>query len=109
MDAESIQEQLINTGLSERALSMIIDVLRGNAGIRRAILFGSRAKGVAKPNSDIDLAIEGLDDDLDVARLASSLDDLPLPYRFDLQRMESLKYQPLKEHIERAGKVIYQK
>lgn len=109
MDAESIQEQLTNTGLTERALSMIIDVLRGNAGIRRAILFGSRAKGVAKPNSDIDLAIEGLDDDLDVARLASSLDDLPLPYRFDLQRLESIISQPLKEHIERAGMVIYQK
>jgi len=109
MDAESVQKQLTNTGLPERALSLIIDVLKGNAGIRRAILYGSRAKGVAKANSDIDLAIEGLDDDIDVARLASALDDLPLPYRFDIQKIESIIFQPLKEHIKRAGIVIYQK
>ena len=109
MDAGSIQEQLIDSGLSERKLSLIIDVLSRNGAVRRAVLFGSRAKGVAKPNSDIDLAIEGLDNDLDLARLAMALDDLPLPWRFDLQRIESITSKPLTEHIKWVGIVIYRK
>ncbi|NTU52900.1 MAG: nucleotidyltransferase domain-containing protein [Chlorobiaceae bacterium] len=109
MDAGTIQEPLIANGLSERELALIINVFKENGNIRRAILFGSRAKGVAKPNSDIDLAIEGLEDDLDLARIAMTLDELPLPWRFDLQRLESIASQPLKEHIKRVGIVIYQK
>jgi len=88
---------------------MILDVFCQDEAIQRAVLFGSRAKGVAKPNSDIDLAIEGLNNDLDLARLAMALDDLPLPWRFDLQRIESIISKPLKEHIERVGIVIYRK
>lgn len=109
MDAGTIQEPLIVTGLSERELALIIDVFKETGNVSRAILFGSRAKGTARPNSDIDLAIEGVENDLDLARLAMSLDELPLPWRFDLQRLESIASQPLKEHIGRVGIVIYQK
>jgi len=100
---------MITTGLSERDLSLIVDVFIRNGAIRRAVLFGSRAKGVAKPNSDIDIAIEGIEDELELARLAMALDDLPLPWRFDLQRLEAIASQPLREHIERVGVVIYRK
>ncbi len=109
MDAASIQERLTDTGLSERELALIIDALGRNGTVRHAVLFGSRAKGAARPNSDIDLAIEGLQDDLDLARLAMTLDELPLPWRFDVLRFESIASTPLKEHIERLGVVIYQK
>ncbi|MBN1928607.1 MAG: nucleotidyltransferase domain-containing protein [Chlorobiaceae bacterium] len=105
MDAASIQERLTDTGLSERELALIIDVLGRNGTVRHAVLFGSRAKGAARPNSDIDLAIEGLQDDLDLARLAMTLDELPLPWRFDVLRFESIASTPLKEHIERLGVV----
>jgi uncharacterized protein len=109
MDAGSIPEQLSHTGLAQSEIALITNTIRHHGAIRRAILFGSRAKGVARPNSDIDLAIEGVGDELDVARLALELDDLPLPYRFDLKRLESIAFQPLKEHIERVGVIIYQK
>ena len=36
------------------------------------------------------------------------LDELPLPYRFDLQAMSTIKNHSLLEHIERVGIVIYQ-
>ncbi|KFI91553.1 Nucleotidyltransferase [Bifidobacterium saguini DSM 23967] len=32
------------------------------AGVRKVILFGSRAKGTARPKSDIDLAVSGCPD-----------------------------------------------
>jgi predicted nucleotidyltransferase len=108
MDAGTISNPLIATGLSERELALVLDVLRQNGHVRRATLFGSRAKGTAQKNSDIDLAIEGLESDHDLLLLAMTLDDLPLPYRFDLQRLESLASEPLKAHIDRVGVVIYQ-
>jgi uncharacterized protein len=36
------------------------------------------------------------------------LDELPLPYRFDLQAISTIKNRSLLEHIDRVGIVIYQ-
>ena len=72
-------------------------------------LFGSRAKGTHAPNSDIDLSIRGQLDELQGEALAAELDELPLPYRFDVLVFDSLKSKPLREHIERVGIVIYPK
>ena len=77
--------------------------------ITRVILFGSRAKGSAKPYSDIDLAIEGVEQERDVAEVAMMLDNLPLPYKFDVTSFTSIQYIPLREHIDRVGITIYQK
>ena len=38
-----------------------------------------RAKGIARNNSDIDLAVYGIDDELRVEGIAMELDALPLP------------------------------
>ena len=38
------------------------------------MIFGSQAKGTAKHNSDIDLAIAGIDDELRVETIAMELD-----------------------------------
>ncbi|RXK87511.1 nucleotidyltransferase domain-containing protein [Chlorobaculum sp. 24CR] len=109
MDSGSIQEQLNHTGLDERETALIVNILRHNSAIRCAILFGSRAKGIEKLSSDIDLAIERIDDNLDIVRLALELNDLALPYRFDVLRLESIALQAKKVHIERVGIVLYQK
>jgi predicted nucleotidyltransferase len=45
-------------------------------------LFGSRAKGTHSRHSDIDLAVLGKVDALQVEALAAELDELPLPNRF---------------------------
>jgi uncharacterized protein len=53
--------------------------------IEQVKVFGSRAKGVAKPGSDFDLAIFG--DNISVTDLLAiyvQLDNLDLPWRFDL-------------------------
>ena len=39
--------------------------------------------------------------------IAAELDELPLPYRFDVQAYEAIRYQPLREHIDRVGKSFY--
>jgi predicted nucleotidyltransferase len=75
--------------------------------ITGAILFGSRAKGTAGPSSDIDIALQGIDDELQAAAIAEELDDFPLPYRFDVKAFHAIHYAPLREHIVRVGVRIY--
>ncbi|GEM_PF-3073297 len=66
---------------------------------------------LAKPSrkhSDIDLALdEGSDLDLDV--LGRIMDDLLLPYGFDLSILSMLTDPGVLDHIRRAGVVFYQK
>lgn len=89
--------------LTERELDMIRGVLRRHQGIGKAVLFGSRAKGTASPASDVDIALLGVDDPLLAEAVASELEELPLPYRFDVKALEAIRYAPLREHIDRVG------
>lgn len=94
-------------GLTDRELDLIRSVMRSHFAIRRAILFGSRAKGTALKSSDVDLALEGIDDPLQAEAIARELDELPLPYRFDVQALSAITQPPLREHIARVGLVLY--
>ena len=93
--------------LTQRELDLMTGIFLQHPDIQRVVLFGSRAKGTAKPYSDIDLAVEGLDKELDIAAVAMELDELPLPYTFDVQSLDSLQHSPLQEHINRVGITIY--
>ena len=93
--------------LTHHELKLIRGVLAGHPEITGGILFGSRAKGVSGPGSDIDLALEGIDDPLQAETIASELDNLPLPYRFDVKALAAIQYGPLREHIARVGVKIY--
>jgi len=96
-----------SSGLSSAELDLIRAVLSRYPEITGAILFGSRAKGTAQPASDIDLALEGIDDPLQAEAIAGDLEDLPLPYRFDVQALAVIRHRPLLEHIERVGVRIH--
>ena len=95
------------TGLPPSVLTQVIDGLRHHPEVERAVLFGSRAKGNARPNSDIDLALYGAIHTLALERIAEELDELPTPYLFDLQAIEGLQNPALLEHIQRVGIEIY--
>lgn len=95
-------------GLSEGDTEAILTLLRKHPKITGVILFGSRAKGNFSPGSDIDLALLGkhlcLQDLLD---LYVEIDELYLPYQYDLLIYEQIKDEALLEHIRRVGKVLY--
>ena len=93
--------------LAPRELELVCGVLARHPAVTGAILFGSRAKGTANPASDIDLALEGIEDPLQAEAIASELDDLPLPYNFDVKALAAIQYMPLREHIARVGIKIY--
>ena len=66
-------------------------------------VYGSRAKGNYKPNSDIDLAFKVRGSEDPSARILSALDDLPTPYHFDVTNIDRIRNLDLLEHIERVG------
>ena len=97
-------------GLSEETIERICGILAQHPAVEKAILYGSRAKGTFKPGSDIDLSLHGATLTLkELGDIASELDDLLLPYTFDLLIFDTLDHVNLREHIERVGKMFYQR
>ena len=71
-------------------------------------MYGSRAKGNYKPGSDIDLTLKGKELNLKLLnKISLELDDLLLPYTFDLSIYHHIKQPDLIDHIVRVGKVFY--
>ena len=90
-----------NHGIPERTVADIRSCLKRFPQIHWLKLYGSRAMGRHWRGSDIDLAYSA-DEDCS-APLREALDQLPTPYLFDVTHWESLRYAPLREHIERIG------
>ena len=91
-------------GISDTDLSKITSLLRSTAGVEKARIFGSRALGTFRAGSDIDIAVTAPSmDHTEFLRLATSLDDLMLPYKIDLIIMHHIDNAPLTEHIESVG------
>lgn len=98
-------------GLRESDLEYMINRIKQFYEIEKAVIFGSRAKGNYKTGSDIDIAIYGDHVTFDtISSLHSILENQgPLPYFIDIVDYTHLTHQNLKEHIDRVGKVIYQR
>lgn len=91
-------------GLTEETLRKIEDVFRRHAEVDRVILYGSRAKGTFRPGSDIDLTLQGGSLRMDTFhRIRDELDELNLPYTFDLSLHAEIENRDLLDHIERVG------
>lgn len=93
-------------GLSEKHFQLIVETLK-QTDIDRAVVFGSRAKGNWRENSDIDIAVFG--EGVNVCSLVAQLDELPMPYKFDIVDYNSINSCALREHIDRVGIEIYTK
>ncbi len=97
----------MNSGLSQSALKRLTNVFGKFSSLEKVFLFGSRAKGIQERGSDIDIAVEGLND-RDVIRLSMCLnEETDLPYFFDVVDLDSIVSPDLVSHIQRVGRVIY--
>lgn len=101
----------MNYGLPLSVVEEIKSVFGRYPQIERATLYGSRAKGSYKNGSDIDLTLHGRADlTLNVVfSLLNDLDDLLLPYTFDLSIFQDIDNPDLLAHIRRVGVTLYQK
>lgn len=90
--------------LDKRVESDIIKIAKKN-GIKKVILFGSRARGNNSERSDIDLAVSGgnaLDFHYDVAEEAWTL------LMFDVVNLDRGISQELQAEIDRDGVILYE-
>lgn len=96
-------------GLQQKHIDAINACFAQYPQIEQVILYGSRAKGNYKNGSDIDLTIVGDLDYNSLLKLENQLDDLLLPYKMDLSLKHKITNPDLLNHIERVGKVFYEK
>lgn len=96
-------------GLEDRTVDAIRAVLARHPAVVEALVFGSRASGRHTPRSDVDLALRGDLDSVEVERIALDLDDLPVAVEFDVEAESSIHHAGLKEHIARVGQSIYRR
>lgn len=95
-------------GLDDIAIEKINHVFEQFPQIKEVIVYGSRAMGNQREASDIDLTLIGESLKLsDLNQLTSVLDDLLLPYLFDISLQSQIKNEDLLEHINRNGKLFY--
>lgn len=77
--------------------------------IERVAVFGSRATGKARANSDIDLVLYG---DIDAAteqRIWTLLEDTSLPVPVDVVAYERIERTALKAHIDAVAVTLFEK
>lgn len=97
-------------GLDDKVIEDIQKIFQDNWKINSVVVFGSRAKGNYRENSDIDLSIKGRDITFDdILSLKSKLGDLNLPHEIDLINYSTIKDEDVIEHIDRVGIVFYER
>lgn len=97
-------------GLSKETITKINGVFFKFKEVEKAILYGSRAKGNFKPGSDVDLTLKGEKLKLKLLnKISLGIDDLLLPYSFDISIFHQITNIDLIEHIERVGITFYKK
>ena len=97
-------------GLKKLQFDQIASVFSNHEEIETVILYGSRAKGCQKPYSDIDITI--VSDKINLTSLQKieiELDDLMLPYKFDVSIYKTIENKELLDHINRVGKIFYKR
>lgn len=95
-------------GLSQADIQKIQSVFAKYPSVVKVIIYGSRAMGNNSPSSDIDLTL--LSESItsrEFSKIMGELDDLMLPYQFDLSIISDIENQDLLDHIKQHGKTFY--
>ena len=97
-------------GLKAETLEAIQQAIAKVEPISKVILYGSRAKGNYRNGSDIDITLFGkkLDHNNSVYPLMDELEELYLPYTFDISIFKDISNPNLVDQINRVGKVFYE-
>ncbi len=95
-------------GLPDHIIDAVNAVFKMFPQVEKAILYGSRAKGTYENGSDIGPGFIGTDIDIaTLYKIEDKLDDLLLPYTFDISILSNIDNKNLLDHIDRVGKLFY--
>ncbi len=90
-------------GLDEKTVKMLGNVFKKYPEVKRVQIFGSRALGNYRSNSDIDLVLWDEIDEKLLGTLNQELDELPLAYKF----FAEITHEALRRHIEGYEKDLF--
>ena len=95
-------------GLTPQHLDIIRQVLAPFAAyIDNVGLFGSRATGKYRPNSDIDIVLYGNMDEATINRIWTSFNDSQLPFKVDVVAYHLVTYPPFIKHIDEVMQPLF--
>lgn len=95
-------------GLEQNTIDKLIAAFEQFTAVDKAIIFGSRAKGNYRPDSDIDIAIKGQDITTDVIiAMSIAFEEKGITHKIDLLNYDTIVEPALKEHIDRVGVEFY--
>jgi len=99
---------MVDHGLSESQLQVIRAILAPFAeSIESVGLFGSRATGRFRPNSDIDMVLYGPIDEAMQDRIATLFDESPLAVDVDVVAYALIAYPALRAHIDAVMRPLF--
>ena len=95
-------------GLTADHRDLLRDIL-ATAGDRidRVAVFGSRATGRYRPNSDLDLVLYGSADQAACDRLWTLFQESPLPFSVDVVSYAAIDSPPLRTHIDAVARPLF--
>jgi len=94
-------------GLDDSTRYKIKQVFDQHGDIDEVIVYGSRAKGNYRPGSDIDISLKGVNLTLnELNQIVLELDEIDLPYQFDVSIYQQIDSVELVEHIDRVGVIF---
>lgn len=96
-------------GLSQKTIEILKTFFSKFSDIKMVKIYGSRAIGNYRNGSDIDFALFGDFDKNSIKKISYEIDELNIPYMFDITDYSAIQNNELKEHIDRVGKVFFEK
>jgi predicted nucleotidyltransferase len=99
----------MNYGIKDDYWKRLETVFFSHKNIEKVILYGSRAKGTNRMYSDVDIVLVGEKiNNREYTNIIQEIDDLLLPFIFDISVYHSIKDSNLIESINRTGVIIYE-
>lgn len=97
-------------GLRPDIIERIRGVFATFIGVERVVLYGSRARGDERYNSDFDFLVQGEGLEFSAwTAISRAIDDLMLPWKVDLVLDKMLRHSGMRANIEREGVVFYRR
>lgn len=98
----------MNHGIKYEYWKKLEMVFRNHENIKEVILYGSRAKGTNRQYSDVDIVLVGEKiTSNEYSVIDREIDDLLLPFFFDISIYHTLTNSNLLESINQTGVVVY--
>jgi len=107
--AKMVNVEPVKFGLKAHQIEMIKQVLTKFEQIQEVWIYGSRARGDFGRSSDIDLCIKDAIDFSVYLSVLTELDELFIPFKFDLVRFDKLDNPKLKANILLDGQIFYRR